>query len=205
MLGKLLDSPNFAQILVFGTVGVTVAAIIYVVAAYLLNAFAVCKMSENLNLKNPKFAFIPIVNAFALGRIAELQKDNETKKPLKYSYILLALRIVALVLAIVLAVVAVNSLVSILTYANNALEGNEPMTAAMFESVGTVIWFYIATMIASVVTAVVNYICVWRVFNIYECKNAVAKLVVSIIISIFAPVFLFTLRNKEAKVKIEEE
>ena len=205
MLGKLLDSPNFAQILVFGTVGVTVAAIIYVVAAYLLNAFAVCKMSENLNLKNPKLAFIPIVNAFALGRIAELQKENEAKKPLKYSYILLALRIVALVLAIVLAVVAVNSLVSILTYANNALEGNEPMTAAMFESVGTVIGFYIATMIACVITAVVNYICVWRVFNLYECKNAVAKLVVSIIISIFAPIFLFALRNKEAKVKVEEE
>ena len=205
MLGKLLDSPNFAQILVFGTVGVTVAAIIYVVAAYLLNAFAVCKMSENLNLKNPKLAFIPIVNAFALGRIAELQKENEAKKPLKYSYILLALRIVALVLAIVLAVVAVNSLVSILTYANNALEGNEPMTAAMFKSVGTVIWFYIATMIACVITAVVNYICVWRVFNLYECKNAVAKLVVSIIISIFASIFLFALRNKEAKVKVEEE
>ena len=205
MLGNLLDSPNFAEILVFGSIGVAVASILYVVAAYLLNAFAICKMAENLDLKNPKLAFIPIVNAFALGRIAELPQNTDAKKAPKYSIILLVLRAVAAILAVILAVVAVNSLVSILTCANNALEGNEPMTAVMFESVGNVVKVYIATMIACVITAVVNYICIFRVFNLYECKNAVAKLVVSIIISIFAPIFLLTLRNKEAKVKVVEE
>lgn len=205
MLGNLLDSPNFAEILVYGTIGVAVATILYVIAAYLLNAFAICKMSENLDLKYPKLAFIPIVNAFALGRIAELTQNTDAKKAPKYSIILLVLRAVAAILAVILAVVAVNSLVSILTYANNALEGNEPMTVVMFESVGTVVKVYIATMIACVITAVVNYICIFRVFNLYESKNTVAKLVVSIIISIFAPIFLFTLRNKEAKVKVVEE
>lgn len=206
MLGKLLDSPNFAEILVYGTVGFLAVAIIYVVAAYLLNAFAICKMSENLNLKNPKFSFIPIVNAFCLGRIAEIRQKSDVKQAPKYSIILLVLKIASAIMAVVLLVTAINSVIEILTYANNALEGNEPMTAEMFKSAGTVLTVYIATLTIAVVTAVVNYICLWRIFNLFEAKNAVLYLVVSIIISIFGPIFLFTLRKKEANIaEIEEE
>lgn len=205
MLGKLLDSPNFAEILVYGTIGFSVFAILYVVAAYLLNAFAICKMSENLQLKNPKLSFVPIVNAFCLGRIAEIQQKNDSKKAPKYSIILLILKIASAVMAVVLLVTAINSLIEILTYANNALEGNEPMTAEMFKSAGTVLTVYIATISIAVVSAVVNYICLWRVFNLYKAKNAVLYLVVSILISIFGPVFLFVLRNKEADFALIEE
>ena len=49
----------------------------------------------------------------------------------------------------------------------------------------------------SVAFTVIYYVALWRIFALYNYKNATLFLVLSIFISCLYPIFLFVLRNKE--------
>lgn len=174
---------------------------------YLLESIGVYKMSKNMGLSNPWMAFVPIANHYALGRIAEKYIKNDGRPSAKFSKILLTLCIITLVVAI--AFVVFIFVLVFLEAASipevDAVMYSEEMAATMaFTIILPILLGYLVILGVSIAFSVVWYVALWRVFALYDDKNATVYLVLSIFFGFLCPIFLFMLRNRQPKFTLEQ-
>lgn len=174
---------------------------------YFLQAAGIYKMSKNMGLPNSWMAFIPILNHYALGRIAEKYIKNDGRPSAKFSKILLILNVISLVVALAFIIfvfillfleAASFSEIDAIMYSEEmaAISGITivlPIILGYFIFVGIIIAFN-----------VVYYVALWRIFALYDNNNATLYLVLTIFFSFLYPIFLFILRNRQPKFTIEE-
>ncbi|MEE0969123.1 MAG: hypothetical protein U0M06_07115 [Clostridia bacterium] len=144
---------------------------------YLLRAVGVYGMAKTAGQSKPWLAFIPIVNSFALGRLAEIKRQN--KKPLRYSLILLWLNIPISAVTVAL----IPFLVALILTENSAL--------AL-----VLIALYPIILVLSVTYMVFYYITLYKTFKNFAPENATLFLILTILFNISEPIIIFCLRNK---------
>ena len=144
-------------------------------AIYLLQAFGLYRMAQNLGLPSPWMAFVPVASSYLMGLIAE--KDSNGKDTLKYSWILLISQIVSFVFS------GGYSLVGTFSFA--------------LGNIGALLILFVLSAIISIASAVFYYIALYRIYKLYDSDNAPIFIILSIFFSISVPVLLFILRNRQ--------
>ncbi len=160
---------------------------VYVVVAIIFQGIGIMKMHQNLGLKHGWFAFVPILNSYALGKVAEQYIKVNGKKSARFSIILTILSVVPLIMVCLFFVIVF--FVGIVLGASGA-------TPADVEAVTLVIQlgYYLVYFPVIIGISVVQYIALWRIFAIFANKNATLYLVLSIFIGI-SPFLIFACRN----------
>lgn len=176
-----------------------------IVVLYYLNAVGIYKMSVSAGIKNPWFSFIPFFDAIALGRLAEKYQKRNGEKSAKFSVILLVLKIVYELTAFVMVLLMMFGLGNFFVIAIKGILTADSSTA--ISSLAVLVPFFVSVLIyglLGIAYSVVYYVAMWRVFGIFDSKNATVYTVLSIFFSFLTPIFVFVLRNKEPRFSYEE-
>ena len=149
------------------------------------------KMHEKLGLKHGWMAFVPILNSYALGKVAEQYIKENGKKSAKFSIILLVIQFASVGIGFIFGLMMGLSQVFF------------PQSVAMLIELVSYAFIYIVSFGISIV----SYVALWRVFAIFSNKNATLYLVLSIFVSFVQPFLIFAIRNNEplcVEVKVNE-
>ena len=171
-------------------------------ATYLLQAFAIFRMAKNMEYNNPWLAFIPFANVYMFGKIAETYIKSDGRPSAKFSKILLALQIILMIILVLLVILILIFLFIEATgtyFINPEIE-----TLAASAMVLPVILAIFAMLGIAIAYAIINYVALWRIFALYNYKNATLFLVLTLFVGILTPILLFVLRNKQPMFTMEQ-
>jgi len=184
---------------IFALIGGAVRLVLYI-----LNALGIMNMSDSLGINLSWLGFIPVASLFQMGRIGERYVKRDGRPSAKFSIWLLISGILMAILAILLVVFTVVFVISTMSYAEEAINGNSPMNIDMFAGAIPVIIVTILLLAVEVTYFILYYVNLWRIYAIFDNNNATLFLVLSIFFSFLAPIFMFIIRNKEPKVTYNE-
>lgn len=170
------------------------------IVLYILMAFGIFEMAKKAKIKNPWLAFIPIVNIYTFGRVAQCYVKNSGKKSAKFGAWLLALKILKLVFAAVFTVMLIIAVISVSTSLYDAYNNAESVTAEMFASLIPVIAMYFILLATAIAYKIVYYVALWRIFAVFNFSNATLFTVLSVFFGFLPEIFVFAIRNKEPQI-----
>ncbi|MBE6538450.1 MAG: hypothetical protein E7671_03185 [Ruminococcaceae bacterium] len=154
---------------------------------YLLEAVGLYKMGKTVGASAPWLSFIPVLNVFALGRVAET--PTGAKKPMKYGLILLLLNIANGLFSVTMVLNFINRLVTVI----NNFDSINPLEMFGYLTGGG---SYAISSLLSIAYTVFYYIALYKIYKAFARDNAVLYLVLSIFFGIATPIIIFCLRNK---------
>lgn len=172
---------------------------------YLLKAFAVYEMSKSAQLSRPWLAFIPIVNEYAFGRLAERYQKRDGTRSMRFGIVLPVLGVLTQVMAY--TAIAMLIVVCFKTILSNIIideQLTEEMLLTLISDILPAIGILILAGIIATVYTVFYFIAYWRVTSIYDFANATLYTVLSIFFSFLMPIFLFIIRKREPKFTYSE-
>ena len=159
---------------------------------YVLSSYALYRMGRACGIAKPQKAFVPVLNVYQLGQIADAHRArNERKKPL-YAQLLLWLQISLLSLGVLLFLVMLFLSTAVLF---SALL--DPMQDSV--AVPTPIEAEILTVLLSAVIAafaVCFCIALYKVFRLYNTKGAILHLILSVVLPFALPVILMLVARR---------
>ncbi len=171
--------------------------LIFAVVTIIFQGIGIMKMHEKLGLKNGWMAFVPFLNSFAMGKVAEQYIKQNGKKSAKFSVILLVGNIINMFFALC------SSIFSGITGAAEGL-GLTPEILLAISSIMLV--FSLCQLLYSLVYSVVVYVALWRIFAIFNNQSATLFLILSLFIGVVQPFLIFAIRNNEpCCVEVKEE
>lgn len=171
---------------------------------FVISGLALFKMQKNLNLKNPWICFVPLLNIFAIGRVAQVFIKKNGMNSAKFGPILLIVYIIKMLCAAAFLVLFTVSLNEIILNASKAIENDVFMTLSMFSSLIPVIALYFVFFALAVTYDIIYFVALWRIFSVFCNENATLFTVLSIFFKFLIPFFLFFNRNREPKFTHEE-
>lgn len=154
-------------------------------ALYFFQAAAIYTIGNKRGMKNAFLAFIPVVNMYFLGKIADDIKRTMNKKT-NYANRILAFYIVSL------AAGAAGTVFICLSRVYSAITGR-----FSFFVIPAVI-LMIAAFVFAVVTTVFSYIALHVIYKEYTPANAALFTVLSVLFSFVMPFLLFSIRNNKS-------
>lgn len=181
-----------------------IPSILIDVAAYIFTALALYTIAKRRGIQKPWLAWIPVVNVWVLGCISDQYRDVALGQVKYRRKTLLWLNIVmaALCAMILVAVLIVFSEVALLILTN--MTGTEEMKQQVFEVLNSTLPLLASMALAAIPLIIVAvFYCVFYYTALHDlfksCDPASATLftVLSILIGISLPVFLFLCRNKD--------
>lgn len=167
---------------------------------FVIRGFALFDMSKGLNIKNAWMGFVPVLSVFALGKIAENYEKKDGTKASKQGIVLLIFNILQYIAVFVFIVLAVISAIKIYGFADTAIINETVMDLSMFMSLVPVIICYFVLLAISVVFTVLFYIALYRIYSVFDSKNAILYTVLSVFFSFLQPIFLFLIRKNAPKI-----
>ena len=158
------------------------------VVMYVFHAIGLFTIAKRRQIKNYWLAWIPVGDAWILGNIAD-QYDYVSKGKYKKSrFLLLWLDAAMLLAAVGLVIYIFGNLIPTLTYASEAY------IAQVF--LGYLICV-ILVMAVEVTAMVFLYIAYYKLYQSCDPDRAVLFIVLSVIISVTLPFFVFAIRKKD--------
>ncbi len=174
------------------------------IVLFIISGIAYYKMSQSLGFKYAWIGFIPVVSVYALGRIAGTYIKKDGSKSAKFGPILLVLNILQYIGGLVFLVFAVISAISIIGNAEYAVSQDIAMELDMFMSLIPVIISYFVLFGMSIAFSICYYVALWRVYSLFDDKNAVLFTVLSVFFNFLIPIFLILICKRQAKFTFEE-
>lgn len=176
------------------------------IAMYILQGIGLSTMLKKCGFKKPWFAFVPMLNIFALGSLSEIYNNGKTQRK-HYAKILTALYIVCLAASLVYGCAFGIAYAELLT---TQLDGAEFTVEAILEILeqiengeGLPDLFLTASLLSYVYSLVSMiyqvYFCItlYRVFRIFAPDSALAFSILCAFFSFLVPILLFTSRKNE--------
>ena len=157
------------------------------IAAYILTALAIYRISCRRGLNNPWLAWIPVVNCWLLGSLSDQYQyvvKGENKSKRKWLIVLSILKSVLMTLVVILAVVTAGSL-----FADHPSE--------VIGLVVALLGLVVPLAAVTIALCVIRYMALYDVYRSLDPANAVLYLVLSILFSPTEPFFLFFNREKD--------
>ena len=174
----------------------TVPSFLFGIAAYVLTALALYTVAQRRGLKNPWLAWIPVADDWLLGSISDqyrylVRGENRSKRK-----ILLILRILSMVLAVVMLCMAIGMTAGIVTSAIRGVSEEELIGQIMGPILG-LLGVYVPTIGITIAYIIIRYMALYDIYRSLDPKNSVLFLVLSILINVTEPFFLFFSRNRD--------
>lgn len=169
---------------------VAVMAVVYIFVlliglfAYIMEGLALHRMGKVCGAPYPWLAWIPYANLYALGYVADKDAEVSGRPATHYRNTLPILFVVLSVLSFGLMGVSVAAL-------SSSPEGELSLGPAML-----VVLMFLALLVVAVVQLVFEFIALWHIFQLFSPDNAVAFILLSILVSISMPIVLFIASRK---------
>ncbi|MDO5151802.1 MAG: hypothetical protein Q4D50_00365 [Eubacteriales bacterium] len=173
-----------------------IPSMLFGIAAYVLTSLGLYTIARRRGLNRPWLAWIPVVNCWILGSLSDqyhyvVKGENKSKRKS-----LLILSIITLVLSVMITVLAVGLLFQVFTGTAGRLRETELMEMVMGPVVG-ILGLCLPLCGVAIAYAIIRYMALYDVYKSLDPDNCVLYLVLSILIGVTEPFFLFFNRNKD--------
>lgn len=184
------------------------------VVVFVFTALALYTIAKRRGIHRPWLAWIPIVDAYLLGCIADQYRAVACKETKNRRKILLGLQIAMTILSIVTVVLSIVFVLELLSLGLGNLEALESMTesaatALLASLVGPAMGMLLTSipLLAVGITFLVFYsIALHDIYKSCDPANATLFTVLSILFSISLPIFLFFVcRNRDDGMPTRQE
>lgn len=173
-----------------------VPSMLFSIAAYVLSALALYTIARRRGLRSPWMAWIPVANSWIIGSISDqyryvVKGENRSKRKS-----LLVLSILSTVFTIALVVLFV---VLVISMASNGMRGmsQQKMLTDLFGPLMAMLGLCLPLSAVSIAYAVIRYMALFDIYKSLDPSNSVLYLVLSIVVGVTEPFFLFFNRNKD--------
>ena len=166
------------------------------IAAYVLTALALYTLAQRRGLNHPWLAWIPVVNCWVLGSLSDQYRyvvKGEVKSKRK---VLLVLNILSTVIGIAMIGICIAMVIG-LTGGIMQGAGEEEMFRSVLGPVVGILGLCLPLAGIAIAYAVIRYMALYDVYRSMDPSNCVLFTVLSILVSITEPFFLFFSRNKD--------
>ncbi len=166
------------------------------IAAYVLTALALYTLAQRRGLNRPWLAWIPVVNCWLLGSLSDQYRyvvKGEIKSKRK---VLLVLNILSTVIGMAMVGICVAMVIGL---AGDVMHGanEEAIIRTAMGSVIGILGLCLPLAGIAIAYAVIRYMALYDVYRSMDPSNCVLFTVLSILVSITEPFFLFFNRNKD--------
>ena len=165
------------------------------ITSYVLGSLGTYKIAKRRGIHNPWLAWLPVGQAWVLGSISDHYQYIARGKTRNYRKVLMGLEIGLYGLSVVMSLISVAT--SFSTVMGAAMESEAMMMTGAMGMVVVSMVMSLFVVAASIAYSVFAYICYYDLFRSCSPKNAVLYLVLSIVISITMPFFIFACRNSD--------
>lgn len=163
---------------------------------FVLGAIALYSLAKRRGIRHAWLAWIPIGNLWILGSLSDQYQYVSQKAVRNKRKAMLALSLIQLVLGLIMSGLIIGSVFSLVGGAFNSYSDEQ-----MFESLmGPVLGFIFLTLPVSGIAIALMIIRFMALYNVYRScapENAVMFLVLSIIVRVTEPFFLFFNRQSD--------
>lgn len=178
----------------FGAAGLT--GPVMGIIGYVLSALALYTMAENRGIRNGWMAWLPVLNVWIIGSLSDQYRYVVKGEIRAKRKALLILKIVMLVLWV--AFFILSSVLLVGFFGSGPHHPARPqMLQSLVEPGLILLGVSVALMGLWIATTVIRYMALYDIFQSSDPQNGVLFLVLSIVIGVTQPVFLFICRNKE--------
>ena len=166
------------------------------IAAYVLTALALYTLAQRRGLNRPWLAWIPVVNCWLLGSLSDQYRyvvKGEIKSKRK---VLLVLNILSTVIGMAMVGICVAMVIGL---AGDVMHGanEEAIIRTAMGSVIGILGLCLPLAGIAIAYAVIRYMALYDVYRSMDPSNCVLFTILSILVSITEPFFLFFNRNKD--------
>ena len=170
-------------------------SVFVMIVLYVLRAVSVYSMAKSAGIAAPWLAFIPILNVYTFGVIAEKLEKPDGKKGAKYGALLLCINLIKRIIS------ASAVLLALLRIAELLEQPDKIDTESLAGKLIPILFLCFLAAGLGIVEMILHYIALYRVFMIFAYQNAVLFTVLSVLGLLFVsdilePVFLFLVRKK---------
>lgn len=181
-------------------------ALLVGLGVHFVQAYGLSRMAKACGLKRPWLAWIPVANSYTVGEIAKCNALKQRKKPMAYDKLLLGLRLATTVMGSAFVVVYLMIMGTLLSgmpdesytaefLMSPSLQGVDEQV--LIASMLCFILVCLLTAAAGVIYTVFWYIALWQIYKLYDDKNAVLYILLSIFVSIAVPIIFVILGGRQ--------
>ena len=176
-------------------------ALILSLAQYVIEAVGLSKIAKSCRYPRPWLAWIPFANSYLIGKLAEVSAVRFGKPKRPYAVWLLTLQIIGTVLWTVYVVVwTATMIIGIPEYSAAIIAGDtEAMPYAVFAMFPLMGVF----SILSVLQLVVQFLAYHLIFMLFDAKNAILYVLLSVLVSFAFPIILLILSRRTPDLPVD--
>ena len=167
------------------------------IAAYVLRALGLYSIAKRRGINHPWMSWVPVLDLWVLGCISDQYQyvvKGKNKNKRKW---MLGLSIAMGVFMAAFWVVYVVMLVRLITGAVGGYMSESAMLEQMFGFLGGVVGLCLPLVGVSIALTVLRYMALYDLYRSVDPNNSVLYLVLSILVSISEPFFIFFNRKKD--------
>lgn len=173
-----------------------IPSMLFGLATYVLSALALYTIAKRRGLNNPWLAWIPVVNCWLLGSLSDqyryvVKGENKSKRK-----VLLTLNLINVAITVLIFVLLIVMIVGVIQYEVYDIS-EEQMLASVMGPLFGMLGLCLPLLGVSIAFYIIRYMALYDVFKSIDPGNCVLFLVLSILINITEPFFLFFNREKD--------
>lgn len=166
------------------------------IASYVLTALALYVIARRRGLNKPWLAWIPVVNCWILGSLSDqyhyvVKGENKCKRK-----VLLILNLINAVIGLMITILGTVLLVQIISGAAHGAGSAAMMEMVMGPLVG-MMGLCLPLVGVAIAILIIRYMALYDLYKSMDPSNCVLFLVLSILVSVTEPFFLFFNRDKD--------
>ena len=185
--GNVMDPYYFEELLLSAVMGLLTAlpSLLLGIASWVLSAVAIYVIARRRGLRKLWLAWVPLLNVWLLGSLSDqyqyvVRRRNTNRRKWLLGLNLMMILLYGLVIGF-------------------GISAFQPRSYGLYwEDAVVAVGFAIPLVVAAVTSAVIRFIALYDVFKSLDPDNAVLFLVLSILVSITEPFFLFFNRDKDS-------
>jgi hypothetical protein len=166
------------------------------IASYVLTALALYTAAQRRGLNRPWLAWIPVVNCWILGSLSDQYQYVVKGKVRNKRKWLLGLNIAMAALYTVFVCVLIGTIVKL---TGNAMDGfsEAKMEMMALRSMLSLLAGSVPVLVVSIAAKVIRYVALYDVYTSVDPRNNVMYIILSILLPVTEPFFLFFSRKKD--------
>lgn len=166
------------------------------IAAYVLTALALYSIARRRGLNKPWLAWIPVVNCWILGSLSDqyryvVKGENKSKRK-----VMLILRLLSLIIGVMIMILVTVLLVQMFSGLSRGVSETRMMQMVMGPAVG-ILGLCLPLCGLGIAYAIIRYMALYDLYKSMDPNNCVVFLVLSILLRVTEPFFLFFSRDKD--------
>lgn len=165
-------------------------------AAYILTAIALYTAAKRRGIRKPWLAWIPVLNCWILGALSDQYRYVVKGQVKSKRKALLTLNLINAGLTVVILVIILAVIVGFFT-SNYFAMNEEEVLELVFVPLVSIVALSVPLIGISIAILVIRYMALYDVYTSMDPGNNVLYLVLSVLVSVTEPFFLFFNREKD--------